>query len=603
MKLIVTGGCGFIGSNFIEKALSSDENVEIVNIDIKTYAGQGKNIEHMGLADNPRYKFFQTDICNGKEIQEIFQKENPDMVINFAAESHVDRSIEDPMQFVKTNVLGTGNLLEASRKNNVKLFVQISTDEVYGSLSAESTPSKESDILLPRSPYSASKADAEHLALSYFHTYGMPVIVTRSSNNYGPYQYPEKLIPLFTTNLMDKKKVPLMYSKENPGQNVRDWIYVKDNCEAIWQLLQKGVPGNIYNVSGGNEKTNIEITKTILDKMNFGEDMIKHIPHRKGHDFRYAINDSKLKETISLDRRDFQEAMNETIEWYISNEDWWRPIKKEKGVIFGNGFLGNRIAEEMGFEIAPINVLNTSELKAYLEEKRPDVVINCVGKTGRPNIDWCEDNKEDTILSNTAAPIIISSLCSKQKIYFVHIGSGCVYQGEGETHNGYLEKDKANNTGNIYVRSKIISEEALRELPGLQLRIRMPLDDRPGERNFIDKILKYESLIDEQNSMTTVPHFIQALKKMIEKRAEGVYNFTNPGTISAAEIMTIYKEIVDPKHQFEVITSQELDAITKVKRSNCFLNTEKMKSLGIALPEVHSAVRECLINYKKKSKK
>jgi len=250
MKILITGGCGFIGSNFIKKVLEKIEDVSLVNIDKETYAGRGKNIEHMGLAEDHRYKFYKADICDKDEIEKILNIEKPEIVVNFAAESHVDRSINNPLEFVKTNILGVGNMLEASRKNDVKLFVQISTDEVYGSLTNKSPSSKEEDTLNPRSPYSASKAAAEHLVLSYFYTYGLPVIITRSSNNYGPYQFPEKLIPLFVSNLIDNKKVPLMYSEENPGLNIRDWLYVEDNCEAILQLVQKGsATGEIYNIS------------------------------------------------------------------------------------------------------------------------------------------------------------------------------------------------------------------------------------------------------------------------------------------------------------------------------------------------------------------
>ena len=328
MKILVTGGSGFIGSNFIKKALTETEDIEIINIDKQTYAGIGENIKHMKLPKNSRYKFFKIDICDAENINEIFQSESPDVVINFAAESHVDRSIEEPSEFVKTNVLGTGILLEAAKRISIKLFIQISTDEVYGSLTDKSPSSKEKDILDPRSPYSASKSAAEHLAMSYFHTHKLPIIITRSSNNYGPYQFPEKLIPLFITNLIDQKKVPLMYSEENPGLNVRDWLYVEDNCDAILKLITQGIPGEIYNISGGNETTNVEITKKILEQMNMGPEMIEHIPHRKGHDFRYSINDSKLKETTSFTQKNFSEALEETVKWYKNNPKWWRQIKK-----------------------------------------------------------------------------------------------------------------------------------------------------------------------------------------------------------------------------------------------------------------------------------
>jgi dTDP-glucose 4,6-dehydratase len=262
-------------------------------------------------------------------MSEVFEKEKPDIVVNFAAESHVDRSIKNPEQFVMTNVFGTFNLLELAKKSGTKLFLQVSTDEVYGSLTSKCSRSKEGDLLKPRSPYSASKAAAEHLAMSYFHTYNFPIIITRSSNNYGPYQFPEKLIPLFITNLIEGKKIPLMHSKENPGLNVRDWLHVEDNCRAIWHIIQKGKHGEAYNIAGNNEKTNIEITKMLLGSMGCSEERIEFIPHRSAHDFRYAISDEKLRALgFNGKHNDVEKALKDTIAWYKSNENWWRPLKK-----------------------------------------------------------------------------------------------------------------------------------------------------------------------------------------------------------------------------------------------------------------------------------
>jgi dTDP-glucose 4,6-dehydratase len=330
-RILVTGGSGFIGSNFIEYLLHASEfkgTNQVCNVDNLTYAGQGKNLEHMGLDKDPRYKFKQVDICS-PEIFEIFKDYKPEIVFNFAAESHVDRSIGDSSPFFKTNVGGTLNLLEASLKNGVRIFVQVSTDEVYGSLSNTSSSSKETDMLAPRSPYAASKASAEFIALSYLHTHGLPIIVTRSSNNFGKYQFPEKLLPLFITNLIEGKKVPLMWSSENPGLNVRDWLHVKDNCRAIWFLSQKGKPGEIYNIAGGNERTNIDVTKFLLSILGVSEDMILKVEHRKGHDFRYSIDDSKLR-SLGFDHGnvDFETELRNLVEWYKNNESWWRPLKK-----------------------------------------------------------------------------------------------------------------------------------------------------------------------------------------------------------------------------------------------------------------------------------
>ncbi|MEK6945616.1 MAG: dTDP-glucose 4,6-dehydratase [Nanoarchaeota archaeon] len=333
-RILVTGGSGFIGSNFINYLLRDTEfkkRNQVMNLDKLTYAGQGRNLERMhikpGTGKQSRYKFNQVDICS-PEVFGIFEDYRPQVVFNFAAETHVDRCIGDSSSFVETNVRGTRNLLEASLKNNVSLFLQVSTDEVYGSLDEFSPSSKEGDVLNPRSPYSATKAAAEHLARSYFYTHGLPVIVTRSANNYGPFQFPEKFLPLFITHLIDGKKVPLMWSPENPGLNVRDWLDVKDNCRAIWHLSQKGKPGEIYNIAGRNERTNTDVTKALLDIFEVGEEMVQRVDHRKGHDFRYSIDDSKLRglgfEHASLD---FENGLRNLVKWYRENEGWWRPLK------------------------------------------------------------------------------------------------------------------------------------------------------------------------------------------------------------------------------------------------------------------------------------
>jgi dTDP-glucose 4,6-dehydratase len=329
-KLIITGGSGFIGTNFIKYLLTSkevNEELYIINIDKLTYAGSGKNLDHAGISNNKRYKFINADIADRKLIPKIFEEEKPEIVFNFAAESHVDRSIESAEDFAQSNILGTVNLLDASKKYGVKKFIQISTDEVYGSTKEGSFD--ENSILNPSSPYSASKASAELLAKAYFITYKLPVIITRSANNYGPYQFPEKLLPLFITNLIEKKKVPLMWSEDNPGLNVRDWLHVEDNCRAIWFLSKNGDIGNEYNIPGENERKNIEMTKMLLDYFSFKEDMIQKVDHRKGHDFRYSIDGNKLKSLgFKYNHLNLNKEVELLCKWYKDNESWWRPLKK-----------------------------------------------------------------------------------------------------------------------------------------------------------------------------------------------------------------------------------------------------------------------------------
>jgi dTDP-glucose 4,6-dehydratase len=329
MKILVTGGSGFIGSNFIEFLLNSTDH-EIINLDKLTYAGQGQNIEHMGLDEHPNYDFINGDICDKDLVKIIFSREKPDYVFNFAAESHVDRSLKNQYitDFAQTNIIGTLTLLETARKQGIEKFIHISTDEVYGSI--EKGSFDEDSQLNPSNPYAISKAAAEGYALFYAKEKKLPLIITRSANNYGPYQFPEKLMSLFITNLIDGKKVPLMWSEENPGLNVRDWLYVKDNVRAIWHISQKGKLGEIYNIAGNNERTNIEITRLLLDYFGLDLTRIEKIPHRKAHDFRYSINDDKLKQSGFQHQYDLKKGMLKTIQFYQENPEWWGPIKELK---------------------------------------------------------------------------------------------------------------------------------------------------------------------------------------------------------------------------------------------------------------------------------
>ncbi len=314
---LVTGGAGFIGSNFIRYLLKKYPDVEITNIDKLTYAGNLDNLKD--IENNPRYQFVKGDICH-TDIVEPLVKES-DVVVNFAAESHVDRSIGRPDDFIQTDVFGTFVLLEAARKYGIEKFVQISTDEVYGSTLGESF--KETDPLMPSSPYSASKAGADRLAYSYFVTYDLPVIITRCSNNFGPYQYPEKLIPLFVTNAMEDKKLPIY----GDGKNVRDWIYVEDHCSAIDLALNRGEIGEVYNIGAGNEKNNLEITDYILKKLDKPSNLILFVKDRLGHDRRYSLNWDKIKQLGWKPSVSFEEGMDNTIDWYVQNRWWWEKLK------------------------------------------------------------------------------------------------------------------------------------------------------------------------------------------------------------------------------------------------------------------------------------
>ncbi len=325
MKILVTGGAGFIGSNFIRYIFNTYQDYSIVNLDKLTYAGNLENLKEIEEQDSSckkRYTFIKGDITDSKLVDSIIEKD-VEAVINFAAESHVDRSIDNSRIFVETNVLGTQVLLDAALKHGLNRFIQISTDEVYGSLGPDGKFS-ETTPLSPNSPYSASKAGADLLTRSYFETFGLPALITRCSNNYGPYQFPEKLIPFFITNAMTDQQLPLY----GDGQNVRDWIFVEDHCSAIDMVLHHGKPGTIYNIGGDCEKTNAEITKTILQELSKPESLITYVKDRPGHDRRYAIDCTKITRDLGWSRKYvFKTGIKETVKWYNENQSWWNKIK------------------------------------------------------------------------------------------------------------------------------------------------------------------------------------------------------------------------------------------------------------------------------------
>lgn len=340
MKLLVTGGAGFIGSNFVIYMLQQHPNYQIVNVDALTYAGNLENLK--SVENHPNYSFVKADITDGQAIDQIFQQ-GIDVVVNFAAESHVDRSILEPEVFVKTNVLGTQVLLDASKKYGVTKYVQVSTDEVYGSL-GETGLFMESTPLEPNSPYSASKAGGDLLVRAYHETFGLPVNITRCSNNYGPYQFPEKLIPLIISRALSDQALPIY----GDGLNIRDWLYVEDHCSAIDLIIHQGRVGEVYNIGGNNERNNLHIVKTILQELNKPESLITYVEDRLGHDRRYGIDPTKLTQELGWKpKHNFETGIKETIQWYLNNKDWWTRIQSGEYQQYQVKQYGERLGDSL----------------------------------------------------------------------------------------------------------------------------------------------------------------------------------------------------------------------------------------------------------------
>ena len=342
--IIVTGGAGFIGSNFVFHMLDKYPEYRIVCLDKLTYAGNLSTLEP--VMKNPNFRFVKADICDRDAVYRLFEEEKPDIIVNFAAESHVDRSIENPDIFLKTNIMGTAVLMDACRKYGIERYHQVSTDEVYGDLPldrpdlffTEETPIHTS------SPYSSSKAAADLLVLAYHRTYGLPVSISRCSNNYGPYHFPEKLIPLMIVNALNDKPLPVY----GEGLNVRDWLYVEDHCKAIDLIIHKGRVGEVYNIGGHNERTNLEVVKTILKALNKPESLIKFVTDRPGHDRRYAIDPTKLETELGWKPKyNFDTGIQQTIQWYLDNEDWWKHILSGEYSNYFDNMYGDRLGKDL----------------------------------------------------------------------------------------------------------------------------------------------------------------------------------------------------------------------------------------------------------------
>lgn len=339
MKLLVTGGAGFIGSNFVLYMLREHPEYQIINVDALTYAGNLENLK--SIENNPNHTFVKADICDAAKMDELVSQ-GVDVVVNFAAESHVDRSILEPDVFVKTNVLGTQVLLDAAKKHNITKFVQVSTDEVYGTL-GETGLFTEETPLTPNSPYSASKAGGDLIVRAYHETFGLPVNITRCSNNYGPFQFPEKLIPLIISRALADEALPVY----GDGLNIRDWLYVEDHCSAIDLVIHEGKNGEVYNIGGNNERTNIHIVKTILEQLGKPESLIKYVEDRPGHDRRYGIDPTKTMTELGWKpKHNFETGIKETIQWYLDNKEWWTRIASGEYQAYYQKQYGSRLGAE-----------------------------------------------------------------------------------------------------------------------------------------------------------------------------------------------------------------------------------------------------------------
>lgn len=618
MTYLITGAAGFIGSHLVKYIRLVSPNDTLVLLDAMTYAGNMHNLD--GLIGIPGIVFVQGSIADELLIERILEDYSPDVIINVAAETHVDRSIHGfAVDFVMTNIRGTQVLLEAARRHKIQKFVQVSTDEVYGTLGIDtSTRFTESSPIAPNSPYAASKASADLLCRSYFETYGLPVVITRCTNNFGSHQFPEKMIPYWITRVLRGKKIPLY----GDGNNVRDWIHVRDHVAAIWLVAGKGVPGQVYNVGVGNEHSNKEIAQFILEDLEMPTDFIRQVPDRLGHDKRYALDASRLYRELEFipefPRAKFREALRETVLWYKANLAYIEDVETKFGTlnphipeeprghiaIFGKGLLGGlyrEFFEAKNFEVTTLTVdIRESEaVRLALKDVKYTAVMNCAAKT---DIDWCERNKQETIAVNTIGADNIAVACQEFGLYFVQISSGCIQESRNETQV-WKESDDVSPVcfyawTKVFADTLILDRSKRKELSALIIRPRQLLTATLSARNALTKMLTYSKFIDTPNSCTVIDDLLDVTLALIEKKATGVFNVANPGITSPYRIALMLRDTIKPTMEVTKILKSELNAMTYAERIDSILSIEKLQATGITLPPIEVRLPEIILSLK-----
>jgi len=656
-NILVTGGAGFIGSNFVVHMLQKYESYKVVVLDKLSYCSNVKNLDPV-IEKN--CTFVKGDIQDADHVMDLLKTHEIDSIVHFAAETHVDNSFGNSVAFTNSNVLGTHVLLECIRsmRGQVRRFIHVSTDEVYGSCE-DGVPKIEQVALDPTNPYAATKAAAEHLVMSYLHSFQLPIIITRGNNVYGPRQYPEKLIPKFINRLHRNMKLPL----HGDGQNRRSFVYVMDVAKAFDLILHMGICGETYNIGTDNELRNIDVAEELIKafgKEDQKNDIITFVPDRAFNDVRYFIDSSKLHELGWATQTSFAEGLKETINWYMNHSDHWGKESMERALrahpIFTNPLTGKKqcqgkildspvkqvvpaacsdhIPESATYAISVLvlghrgwiggmicTILEQKGIQYYQSEVRmemreslseeldrlcPTHVFNCAGVTGRPNVDWCEDNKEKTIKANVIGCLTMVDCCYERNIHVTNLATGCIfhYDHDRPMHtwdpdakrwvNGgqFTEDCSPNFNGSWYSKTKGYVDQILKDsYPNvLNLRLRMPISDDLSPRNFITKISKYARVVNIPNSMSVLYDLLPLMVEMARARKSGIYNFTNPGVISHNQVLDLYTKYIDPKFTYKNFTLEEQDKILKAARSNNELSTAKLEKvaeeLNIHLPHI-----------------
>ncbi|XP_044481079.1 trifunctional UDP-glucose 4,6-dehydratase/UDP-4-keto-6-deoxy-D-glucose 3,5-epimerase/UDP-4-keto-L-rhamnose-reductase RHM1 [Mangifera indica] len=654
-NILITGAAGFIASHVCNRLIRNYPDYKIVVLDKLDYCSNLKNL--LPSKASPNFKFVKGDIGSADLVNFLLITESIDTIMHFAAQTHVDNSFGNSFEFTKNNIYGTHVLLEACKvTGQIRRFIHVSTDEVYGETDEDAVVGNhEASQLLPTNPYSATKAGAEMLVMAYGRSYGLPVITTRGNNVYGPNQFPEKLIPKFILLAMRGLPLPI----HGDGSNVRSYLYCEDVAEAFEVILHKGEVGHVYNIGTKKERRVIDVAKEICKLFSMDpESSIKFVDNRPFNDQRYFLDDQKLKNLGWSERTTWQEGLRKTMEWYTQNPEWWGDVsgallphprmlmmpggrhfdgsdesksvsyisnnsnqtrmvvpntkgcsspKKPslKFLIYGRtGWIGGllgKLCEKQGiaYEYGKGRLEDRSSLIADIQSVKPTHVLNAAGVTGRPNVDWCESHKTETIRANVAGTLTLADVTREHGLLMLNFATGCIFEYDAAhpegSSIGFKEEDKPNFTGSFYSKTKAMVEELLKEYDNVcTLRVRMPISsDLNNPRNFITKISRYNKVVNIPNSMTVLDELLPIAIEMAKRNLRGIWNFTNPGVVSHNEILEMYKAYINPEFKWANFTLEEQAKVIVAPRSNNEMDASKLKK---EFPELLS-IKESLIKY------
>lgn len=610
-NILLTGGAGFIAGHVALLLVRAYPQYKVVVLDKLDYCSSVKNFDAM--KDCPNFKFIKGDISSPDLVNYLLTAEKIDTIMHFAAQTHVDNSFGNSFDFTMNNIFGTHVLLEAARVvGGIKRFIHVSTDEVYGESSVGmEVGNHEGHALEPTNPYAATKAGAEMLVKAYHTSYKLPVITTRGNNVYGPQQYPEKLIPKFVLLAKQGRLLPI----HGNGANARSYLYVTDVARAFDKILHKGVVGEVYNVGTTKERTVKSVAETVCTY--FGKDpaeTITHVMDRAFNDQRYFLETSKLSALGWKEEMTWEDGIKTTIEWYLKHGESWfdndistalqaHPHKgnpptaiappaicgaKSKFLVVGRtgwigGILGKLLAAEgVEWEYADFRLQERAKLEEALDRIKPTHVLNAAGVTGRPNVDWCESHKVETVRTNVTGVLTLCDACETRGIHMTNFATGCIFEYDKDhpmgSGIGFTEEDKPNFIGSFYSFTKAMVESLMGNYKHvLTLRVRMPItSEMSNSRNFVYKIANYEKVVDVPNSMTILDEMLPISIEMAKRRLTGVYNFTNPGVISHNEVLALYKEYVDPLYTWQNFSLEEQTKILAAPRSNNEMDASKL---------------------------